>query len=132
LTFLITGKIIFERSNGSKTYYPDIWDHGEYFDPQPCTPRSLYKAAHSKWFDATDPENSCNKFSGYGIERLQPICLDEIMKEITPKNVLKELYSEYSSTYSALYARQEKYLVDNFVSPCLRYQWDNVNSHEFL
>jgi hypothetical protein len=40
------------------------------------------------------------------------------MKEITPKNVLKELYSEYSSTYSALYARQEKYLVDNFVSRC--------------
>jgi hypothetical protein len=123
LTFLITDKIIFEDSDGNKTYYPDVWDHGEYFDSQPCSARSLYKVAHSTYSNA-DLNLSFRdvyKFrSGYGIERLQPICIKEIMKGLTVDNVMEELYTEHSTTYPALFELQKEYLLKNFVSLVLQ------------
>ncbi|KAK0200136.1 hypothetical protein DFS33DRAFT_1395230 [Desarmillaria ectypa] len=71
-----------------------------------CSPKSMYRLAVKA-----------------DLESLKNLAFENIRSQLTPSNVIAEVFSKFTSQYPKILDMEVKYLVDNFSDPLVYPQW---------
>ncbi|KAK0234416.1 hypothetical protein EDD85DRAFT_843806 [Armillaria nabsnona] len=72
----------------------------------PCSPKSMYRLAVKANLDG-----------------LQELAFENLRSQLTPSNIIAEVFSKFSGQYPKILDMEVKYLVDKFTDPLVYPQW---------
>jgi len=94
--YLCTGAVAFAPLGSQRKALPQYASRLMTPDPPPCSPKSMYRLADR-----------------LGLEDLKQQALHDIQSKLSPGNILKELFSEFTSRYSDVLEMQLGYVCQN-------------------
>ncbi|KAK0184381.1 hypothetical protein F5146DRAFT_1075428 [Armillaria mellea] len=99
LAYLYTQEISFAPLKSSRTLRTTTKDA--------CSPKSMYRLALKA-----------------GLDSLKDLAFENIRSQLTPSNIIAEVFSKCTHQYPELLDMEVRYLIDNFTDPLVYPQWE--------
>ncbi|TBU29596.1 hypothetical protein BD311DRAFT_660992 [Dichomitus squalens] len=102
--YAYSGRLSFASLKSQERARPDISKRNQkdFFEPPPCSPKSMYRLAEK-----------------YGIDSLKEEALKDIQSKLSPRNILTELFSSFTLLHPGVQEIEIEYLRDHIRDPSI-------------